>query len=80
MLSISQIMQREANIKDAVSDILRLLDVYKARPAGLIGGKLGHSDIMPLGPEEALKLVEYAVDSGKTKVGLLRLIGNDFLN
>ncbi len=67
-------MKREANIQDAVSDILRLLDVYNTPPAGLIGGKLGHSDVVPLRPEDTLELAEHAVDSGKTKVGLQCLV------
>ena len=66
--SIKQVLRREASVKDAVNDILRLNDVYKTPLSDIIGGKFDQHSINPLRPMDTFQLVKSIGDLGREKV------------
>ena len=66
--SIKQVLTREANIHDAVNDIIRLNDVYGSSLSDALGGSLDKDHLNPLRPMDTVELVKNIGDMGRKKV------------
>ena len=68
--SVKQVLKREASIKDAVNDILRINDIYKTSLSDVVSGKLGEDKLNPLRPMETFQLVKNIGDMGREQVNI----------
>ena len=76
-----QVLNREASIKDAVNDILRINDIYKTSLSDVVSGKYGQDNLNPLRPMETFQLVKNIGDMGREQVNIQVLTSPvDYLN